>query len=306
MEVISIILGVLLVIGLFFLPKEKAEQLTGQTSIIFQGVRTIKRLLLPGIAIALIGFGIYYWVKQRNENDKRITFNKLINIINTPHHEREPLIIGMGFQQSGRGDKGTNYARDYGNEIIEKWDMGIIRYLTKDENNYIRLRKEVANSGFKFDRESKNNMDDVFTHYANGSIFITSGIFSTSKDYVIVVEDTTKYIEQEAFLKDDFMHGKWGRITERNSGNFVINKDNTFTFYDSDSGPIKGTMYIEGKEIVFNYGKANDKRFGYSASFAHPFNEKSEVIIVSNKLQNEISGKIKGESLFSDIILRRQ
>ncbi|MBK6998087.1 MAG: hypothetical protein IPH31_25605 [Lewinellaceae bacterium] len=98
------------------------------------------------------------------------------------------------------------------------------------------------------------------------------GSFSSTNQYLIVASDTTKVYESKYFIKADELFGKWGRIQDLGrNGNYEFKNDFTFLFTDSQDGPIKGEWYIDGREIVLNYGSAKSY---YSIN--HALSSKSE------------------------------
>lgn len=302
MEVISIILGVLLLIGLLVLPKDESKNIQDpKLGIIIRGALFIRKFIIPVLALALLGAGVYYYLKNKEENDKRITFDKLMKIVETEQHEKETKILALDFDLLDRDENGSNYSRDStSGEIIQNWDSGILRYITSDKEKYIRIRSEISNNkAFAFEGEGSNNQGDKFATYKKNGLQISFGVFSSSQQYVTVFADSARLIDLPPIVTAQELAGKWGRIHYLHQGTYSFKPDFTFVYDDSRYGAISGTYKILQKELTLNY---NVKNWKYDIK--HEFSAKTESIVIKSKEYNEINGYFRGGE--GDVILKRQ
>jgi hypothetical protein len=142
-SIITIILGVVLVVGIIFYQKPKPGEANDKTieTTYRRGIEVLSHILKWGIPIFLILIGIYFYritdqeAKQEREIREReiasqIHVNQLMDIMNTPINEREMKVIAMNFEPKGTNDFGRFYERDATENKIELFDSGIVRFLT--------------------------------------------------------------------------------------------------------------------------------------------------------------------------------
>lgn len=270
--------------------KEKKQRL------IFSASNIIKFFLILALVVILL-------VSWRMCNSTHIGLDDLYQVVDAPPHERESVILSLGFSGPSDNDNGKSYSKSSEKYFIEDWQSGIVRLITSDKNLYLSLKKEIEEKKFEYQQgeDNTNNKGDKFFNYKKGSKELMIGSFARSNQFLIVFSDTTKRYEPKYFIKGDELFGKWGRIQELgHTGNYELRNNFTFDFLDSEDGLIKGEWYIDGREIVLNYKSAKD-RYGYN----HKLSNKSEVVVIDNKDYNEITGKIKGDDIYPEIILRR-
>lgn len=265
-----------------------------------------KKHLFAGLLSIIILITIGIFLSSKNE----IQLSTLFEIIESPIQNKEGIILSKGFSSPTQIDYGKSYSRNNETEFIENWDNGVVRYITTNEKNHLRIKKQIEQEDYKYINEYPNNKGDLIFNYEKGSKKISIGSFSTAQMYLIVASDTTKEIEIKPYIEGKDIFGSWGRIQELGKeGNYTFNEDYSFTYTDSESGTIKGEWHIDRRELVIKYNYARDKRFSFES--AHPFSNKTEIIKITNKtppaFPNEISGEVQGEiDIMNKVILKRR
>ena len=311
--IISIILGVILIIGIIFYQKPKrGEKDQNPIHRTYQrGIEILSVILRWGIPFFLLGSGIYYLFalnkeaqekKERLETElaQQIHFKQLLGVVNTPNNEREMKILELGFDPKGTNEFGKVYERDFGTDVIEAFETGTIRYLSKSKDSYLRVFKEAKEDNLQFKDETSNNRGDKFSNYVKSDLNASFGYFTSTQMFASIISDNSKVIVPGEFLPDDFMVGSWGRVSLMNSGKYTLNENRTFLFEDSHDGPITGKWHTEKKTVIFNY----DKKTG-QYGIAHSLSMNTEIINVTSKEQNNIEGYLDGNELRT-ITLSRQ
>ena len=326
MEYLALVLAILLILGAFSISSDKLQEITDpRYRLLVQGAIFIKKriilisLLIIALLFIALGYDYIQKIKQKyvlleaenkrikERKEREITLSKLLEIIKLEQHEKETKILSFDFDVTKRIDEGPVYDRDSGLEEIENWDTGTLRYITIDKTNYVRIKNSLDSLGFKFQESIKNNMGDPFNIYMKDNIRVQAGVFSDSKEYLIILKDITRSYAPKAFIEDEELVGTWGRVGKEilgSSGTYTIREDGTFKFLESEEGPISGKWKIAQREITFYYNSARDARF--SSNSPHKLSNKAEVIVIESKLQNELSGYIKGVNRFSNQVLLRR
>lgn len=259
------------------------------------------------IFIALIVFwGLIIYPKEE------INLSNLFEIIDSPIQDKEIIILSRGFSNPKQIEFGKSYSRNYETEFIEKWDNGIVRYITKNETKFQRIARQIPKEGFKYIESdaSPNEKGDLIFDFEKGAKKITVGSFSKAQMYMITVSDTTKQYEIKPYVESKDFLGTWGRIQESGKeGVYTFNKDNSFIYIDSEFGAIKGGWNIENRELILKYNFSKDIKSSIKSS--HPLSGKTEIIKIihktptfsPNEFECEIQGKV-GE--LGKIVLKRR
>lgn len=309
--IISIILGVVFIVGLIFYKPNLVKQSENPLNDVYRrGLEILPPILRWVVPIFLVGSGIYYLInlnqEARLEREARememaryVHLEQLMDIVNTPMHEREMKILALDFVPGGTNEFGKFYERDIG-ETIELFETGTIRYLSMNNDAYLRIFNETKRDSFEFEKEVSNNVGDKFSRYSKRNYDCSFGYFTSNKQYCCSFTNDLITSVPTEFLPNSFLVGSWGRVSTLSGGKYTFFENSTFVFEDSRQGKITGKWKTEKKNIILNYDK-KIREYG----FPHHLSMITEIVTVTDKKESKIEGYLDGNEYIT-ITLSRQ